>query len=82
MLIQASVNRAATKISASTTTPAARTQRRWSTSKCSLRRGHEPRSDYADTAAARGELGWEPKFDLEAGIRDWGKWFKRTGGTF
>ena len=48
----------------------------------SMSPGHEPRSDYADTAAARAELGWEPKFDLETGIRDWGKWFKRTGGTF
>jgi UDP-glucose 4-epimerase len=48
----------------------------------SMSPGHEPRSDFADTTAARTELGWEPKFDLESGIRDWGKWFKKTNGTF
>ena len=51
-------------------------------SKTSMSPGHEPRDDFADTTAARTELGWEPKYDLESGIREWAKWFERTKGAF
>ena len=47
-------------------------------SKTSLSPGHEPRDDFADTTAARTELGWEPKYDLEAGLREWGDWIRRN----
>jgi len=40
--------------------------------------GHAPRDDFADTTAAREELGWEPGYDLEAGIRDWAEWIRKT----
>ncbi len=51
-------------------------------SNTSMSPGHEPRNDFADTAAARTELGWEPKYDLESGIREWGDWFRKTKGAF
>ena len=47
-------------------------------SNTSMSPGRAPRDDVADTTAARAELGWEPKFDLEAGIRDWAGWIRRT----
>jgi UDP-glucose 4-epimerase len=47
----------------------------------SMSPGHAPRDDFADTAAARDELGWEPKYDLESGIRDWAKWIRATQGS-
>lgn len=55
-------------------------------SSTSMTPGRPPRDDMADTTAAREELGWAPKYDLEAGIRDWAEWISRTargvkGGT-
>lgn len=44
----------------------------------SLSPGHAPRDDFADTSAAKAELGWTPRFDLESGIRDWGRWIVRN----
>jgi nucleoside-diphosphate-sugar epimerase len=40
----------------------------------SMSPGRAPREDFADTTAARDELGWRPAYDLEAGIRDWMAW--------
>jgi UDP-glucose 4-epimerase len=51
-------------------------------SAASMSPGHEPRDDFADTAAAERELGWQPKYDLESGVRDWAKWFRKTNGAF
>jgi UDP-glucose 4-epimerase len=51
------------------------------TTNASLSPGHAPRDDFADTTAARTELGWAPKYDLEAGIREWGDWIRRTNAT-
>jgi UDP-glucose 4-epimerase len=51
-------------------------------SNASMSPGRAPRSDVADVTAARTELGWEPQYDLEAGIREWGDWFRRTNGAF
>ena len=48
------------------------------TSNESMSPGHAPRDDYADTTAAREELGWSPRYDLETGIREWGEWIRRT----
>jgi UDP-glucose 4-epimerase len=45
----------------------------------SMTAGRAPRSDNADTTAARTELGWTPTYDLEAGIRDWVKWIQGSG---
>ncbi|HLZ07193.1 MAG TPA: NAD(P)-dependent oxidoreductase, partial [Chloroflexota bacterium] len=39
-----------------------------SISNTSMSPGRAPREDFADTTAAREELGWKPKYDLEAGI--------------
>lgn len=44
----------------------------------SLSPGHAPRDDFADTTAARSELGWQPRYDLATGIEDWAKWIRRT----
>ena len=51
------------------------------TSSASMSPGHAPREDFADTTAARTELGWSPGYDLEAGIRDWAEWIRRTSAT-
>jgi len=42
----------------------------------SMTPGRAPRDDFADTTAAREELGWSPAYDLEAGIRDWAQWIR------
>ncbi|HKV44769.1 MAG TPA: NAD-dependent epimerase/dehydratase family protein, partial [bacterium] len=47
----------------------------------SMSPGHAPRDDFADTTAARDELGWAPKYALDAGIREWGEWIRRTQGA-
>ncbi|HVY20282.1 MAG TPA: NAD(P)-dependent oxidoreductase [Bauldia sp.] len=49
-------------------------------SKMSISPGHKPRDDFADTTAARDELGWHPKYTFEEGIREWGEWIRKTGG--
>lgn len=47
----------------------------------SMTPGRPPRDDFADTTAAREELGWAPTYDLERGIREWAAWIKRTSAT-
>ena len=47
----------------------------------SMTPGRPPRDDFADTTAAREELGWSPKYDLEGGIREWAEWIRRTSAT-
>jgi UDP-glucose 4-epimerase len=42
----------------------------------SMTPGRAPRADFADTTAAREELGWSPAYDLEEGIRDWVRWIR------
>jgi UDP-glucose 4-epimerase len=42
----------------------------------SMSPGRAPREDFADTTAAREELGWSPAYDLAAGIRDWVHWIR------
>lgn len=42
----------------------------------SMTPGRAPREDFADTTAAREELGWSPAYDLEEGIRDWVRWIR------
>lgn len=49
-------------------------------SNTSMSPGRAPRSDFADTTAVRTELGWEPKYDLESGIREWAEWIRRNPG--
>jgi UDP-glucose 4-epimerase len=48
----------------------------------SMSPGHLPRGDFADTTAARDELGWQPQYDLAAGVQDWAEWIRRTDGRF
>lgn len=43
----------------------------------SMTQGRAPREDNASTAAARDELGWTPRYDLEAGVRDWIRWIEK-----
>lgn len=43
----------------------------------SMSPGHPPRDDFADTTAAREELGWAPRYDLESGIREWADWIRK-----
>ncbi|MFC1982670.1 NAD-dependent epimerase/dehydratase family protein [Chloroflexota bacterium] len=40
--------------------------------------GQESRMCFGDTSAARKELGWEPQYDLEAGIKDWAEWIRNN----
>lgn len=42
----------------------------------SLSPGHAVHDDFADTSAARVELGWEPQYDLASGLQDWGNWVR------
>jgi UDP-glucose 4-epimerase len=51
-------------------------------SNTSMTPGRPPSDDFASTKAAETELGWKPVYDLEAGIRDWAKWFRKTKGAF
>lgn len=44
----------------------------------SMSPGRPPRDDFADTTAARTELGWAPQYDLESGISEWAEWIRRT----
>ncbi len=50
-------------------------------SDASMSPGHAPRDDFADTTAAREELGWTPNYALDAGIREWGEWIRRTNSA-
>jgi UDP-glucose 4-epimerase len=53
-----------------------------SRSDASLSPGHAAHDDFADTSAARVELGWEPRYDLASGLLDWAEWVRaneRTG---
>lgn len=51
-------------------------------SSSSMSPGRAPRDDFADTTAAREELGWRPTHDLETGLKEWVDWIRRTRGAF
>ena len=38
-----------------------------------------PRSPSLDSSRLRQEIGWEPQYDLEAGITEYAQWMKEQG---